>query len=101
MGDKETWVKDIGDVRSLGSRDMTNVAKDVQATLDRTRKLEMDGSAFGDNHDMQTKMLNAYGNVKTVLTDQVGAAQKGMSDSAAAIVKVADHYRELEMRMSR
>lgn len=100
MGSYEVWVKDITDLRNLGSRDMKNVAGDIQKSATELKTLNMNAAAFGENQDIQKRIMDAYEHARTVIIQQVMQAQKGMSDSGAAIAKVADHYAALEHAMS-
>lgn len=101
LSEKELWVRDITSLRQLGGNQMQYVADNVGARLQEARTYTLDPAAFGELYELEHQISSAYESVRSALWSRLEELQRGLQSTAIGLVKVADHYAELERVMSR
>ncbi|MGH3391665.1 MAG: hypothetical protein ACRDOO_22580 [Actinomadura sp.] len=99
MSKNDVWIRDISMLRQLGISQMDSIATDLRTCSGVVDALSLDLAAFGDN-DMRDETAQAYETARDTIAAQINSAHQGMDSSAQAIVAIANHYTELEERMS-
>jgi hypothetical protein len=100
LSERDLWVRDITNLRRLGSDQMQNVAINVSARLREAQTYMLNNAAFGELYQLEHQISSAYESVRSVLCEKLQELHQGLQGTATGLVKIADHYAELERRMS-